>query len=87
MLIRFSLYLAILGLPAALPTAARAQDTDPCFSVADRIARGEEVTATDKEAGHKACQAALAASSSVVQKSEIQDADFDIVGRPAQKPN
>jgi len=51
------------------------------------VASGQEVTAADKEAGHKARQAALAASSSVVQKSQIQDADFDIVGRPAQKPN
>ena len=66
---------------------ARAEDIDACFATADRVASGEAVTAADKEAGHKACQAALAASSSIVQKSQIQDADFDIVGRPSQKPN
>jgi tryptophan synthase alpha subunit len=66
---------------------AHAQDIEICFATADRVAGGEQVSAADKEAGHKACQAALAATSSIVQKSQIQDADFDIVGRPLQKPN
>ena len=87
MQVRSSLGFVILGLAVALPAVARAQDIDTCFAIADRVARGEEVTAADKEAGHKACQAALAASSSVTQKSQIQDADFDIVGRTEQKPN
>jgi hypothetical protein len=88
MLVRSSLCLAILGLAAALPAAAaRSQEIDTCFAVADRVARGEEVTAADREAGHKACQAALAATASIVQKSQIQDADFDIIGRPSQKTN
>lgn len=87
MLRRFPL-LALLAVMSALPAGvARAQDVDTCFAIADRVATGQEVTAADKEAGHKACQAALAASSSVVQKSQIQDADFDIIGRPAQKAN
>lgn len=50
------------------------------------MANGEEVAASDKEAGHKACQAALAATASIVQKSQIQEADFAIVGRPAPEP-
>lgn len=80
--------LTLLAAMSALPAGvARAQDIDTCFALADRVASRQEVTAADKEAGHRACQAALAASSSVVQKSQIQDADFDIVGRPAQKPN
>jgi hypothetical protein len=83
--------LALAALVAALfalePTRVGAQDIDACFATADRVASGAAVTEADKEAGHKACQAALAASSSVVQKSQIQDADFDIIGRPAQKPN
>jgi len=87
MLARCSLWLALFGLAVALPAVARAQDIDTCFAIADRVASGQEVTAADKEAGHNACQAALAASSSVMQKSQIQDADFDIIGRPAQKPN
>ena len=78
------LLVAMLALEAR---SARAQDIEICFATADRVAGGEEVSAADKEAGHKACQAALAATSSIVQKSQIQDADFDIVGRPSQKPN
>ena len=66
---------------------AHAQDIEICFATADRVAGGEQVSGADKEAGHKACQAALAATSSIVQKSQIQDADFDIVGRPLPKPN
>jgi len=86
--LRSLLYLAILGLTAALPAgAARAQDIDTCFAVADRVTNGEQVTDADRESGHKACQAALAATSSITQKSQIQDADFDILGRPAQKVN
>lgn len=88
MLVRFSLCLALLGLAAALPAAvARAQDIETCFATADRVAGGETVTEAEREAGHKACQAALSATGSIVQKSQIQDADFDIVGRPSQKPN
>ena len=73
------LLIAMLALEAR---SARAQDIEICFATADKVAGGEEVSAADKEAGHKACQAALAATSSIVQKSQIQDADFDIVGRP-----
>jgi hypothetical protein len=88
MLVRYSLWLAGVGLALALPAVlARAQDIDTCFAIADRVASGETVTAADKEAGHKACQAALAATASIVQKSQIQDADFDIIGRPRQTPN
>jgi len=85
--VRSSLCFVILGLAVAVPAVARAQDIDTCFAIADKVASGENVTPADKEAGHKACQAALAASSSVTQKSQIQDADFDIVGRPSPKPN
>jgi hypothetical protein len=87
MFARYTLLLVLFGLAVALPAAARAQDIDTCFAIADRVASGQEVTEAEKEAGHKACQAALAASSSVVQKSQVQDADFDIIGRPAHKPN
>jgi hypothetical protein len=61
---------------------ALAQDIETCFATADRVADGETVTPEDKSAGHEACQRALAATSSVVQKYQIQEADFDIVGRP-----
>ena len=78
----------VVALLALEARPAHAQDIEICFATADRVAGGgEQVSAADKEAGHKACQAALAATSSIVQKSQIQDADFDIVGRPLQKPN
>ncbi len=59
---------------------ASAQDIDLCFSVADRVAEGEAVSEADKRAGHDACQRALAATASIVQKYQIQEADFDILG-------
>jgi hypothetical protein len=77
----------VVALLALEARPAHAQDIDLCFATADRVAGGETVTDAEKEAGHKACQAALAATASIVQKSQIQDADFDIVGRPLQKPN
>jgi hypothetical protein len=61
---------------------ALAQDIEICLSTADRVANGEKITTEDKDAGHEACQRALAATSSIMQKQEIQEADFDIVGRP-----
>lgn len=63
-------------------TPAQAQDIEICLATADRVANGEKVTPEDKDAGHEACQRALAATSSIMQKQEIQEADFDIVGRP-----
>jgi hypothetical protein len=75
------------GLLIAFTTApALAQDIEICFATADRVANGEKVTPEDKDAGHEACQRALAATSSIMQKQEIQESDFDIVGRPKQ-PN
>jgi hypothetical protein len=64
---------------------ARAQDIDLCFAVADRVVEGEAVSEAEKRAGHEACQRALAATASIVQKYQIQEADFDIVGRPPKK--
>jgi hypothetical protein len=65
---------------AAAP--AQAQDVAICFRTADRVAAGEAVDEASKKAGHEACQRALAETSSVVQKYHLQEADFDIVGRP-----
>ena len=70
-----------LALPLTLGGGgASAQDIDLCFSVADRVAEGKDVSEADKRAGHEACQRALAATASVVQKYQIQEADFDILG-------
>lgn len=75
---------------AMLPLAAgpaHAQDVAICFRTADRVASGEAVDEATKKAGHEACQRALAETSSVVQKYHLQEADFDIVGRPPKASN
>jgi hypothetical protein len=65
-------------------SAASAQDIDLCFDVADRVVEGQAVSEADKRAGHEACQRALAATASIVQKYQIQEADFDILGTRPQ---
>lgn len=88
MLTRSLILLTIFGLSIAFNARpALALDVDVCFATADRVTDGEKVEAEDKRVGHEACQRALAATSSVVQKYQIQEADFDIVGRPPQKSN
>ena len=67
---------------AFLPREALAQDIALCFFTAERVADGERVEDEDKRAGHEACQRALAQTSSIMQKYQIQEADFEIVGRP-----
>ena len=67
--------------------AAQAEDVALCFATADRVAGGEAVDDAAKKEGHEACQRALAATSSIVQKYHLQEADFDIVGRPRKPSN
>jgi hypothetical protein len=64
---------------------ASAEDVAVCFATADRVAGGEAVDEAAKKAGHEACQRALAQTSSIVQKYHLQEADFDIVGRPQKQ--
>jgi hypothetical protein len=83
--------LAIFPLTAAMlalgAKPALAEDVAICFATADRVVAGEAVDEASKKAGHEACQRALAETSSVVQKYHLQEADFDIVGRPPQVSN
>ena len=86
---RRNLFLAAL-LAGLLPFAAgsaRAQDVALCFGTADRVTGGEAVDVETKRLGHEACQRALAETSSVVQKYHLQEADFDIIGRPPKAEN
>ncbi len=86
MLTRYLILLVLLGLALVVKAGpARAQDVETCFATADRLANGEQVTPDDKRAGHEACQRALGATSSVVQKYQIQEFDVEIVGHPPQK--
>ena len=66
-----------LGLSAS---PAFAQDADLCLVVAGRIDDGREVSDEEKLLAHEACQRALTATSSIVQKYHLQEADFGITG-------
>lgn len=68
------------------PEPALAQDIQICLDTAERVTNGDKLEDKEKETGHEACQRALAASSNVVLKYHLQEADFDIMGRPP-KPN
>ena len=78
-LLAFSLVAPFL---VAAATDARAEDAALCFGTADRVTGGEAVDEEAKRLGHEACQRALSETSSVVQKYHLQEADFDIIGRP-----
>lgn len=71
--------LTIIGL-AMCPAPAFAQDAETCFATTDRIATGVTVEDATKRAAHEACLRAFAASSNVVQKYHLQQADDDITG-------
>ena len=44
------------------------------------MTEGGKLEEKEKQAAHEACQRALAATSSVVQKYHLQEADFAITG-------
>ena len=83
---RFILIVGFCFVIAFCIVPAHSQDIEICFATADRMVNGETVAPEAKAAGHEACQRALAATSSIMQKQQIKEADFDIVGRPKQ-PN
>jgi hypothetical protein len=57
-----------------------AQDVGLCFSTAERVLNGEQVADEEKREAHEACVSALAATGSIVQKYQLQEADFAIMG-------
>jgi hypothetical protein len=77
--------LTFVAMIALAASPAQADDVALCFATADRVVAGEAVDDATKKARHEACQRALAETSSVVQKYHLQEADFDIVGRPPGK--
>jgi hypothetical protein len=88
MLLRSLLVPGFLAAMLAMGTgAAQAEDAATCFGTADRVTSGETVDDETKRKGHEACQRALAETSSVVQKYHLQEADFDIIGRPTKPEN
>jgi hypothetical protein len=59
---------------------AAAQDAQICFDAADKVTDGGKLEDGERKAAHEACQRALAATASVVQKYQLQEADFDVTG-------
>ena len=76
---------SIASMLACAASPASAEDVAAYFATADRVTGGEAVDEAAKKAGHEACQRALAETSSIVQKYQLQEADFDLVGRPPKQ--
>jgi hypothetical protein len=77
--------MAILAaLPAAMSAPAFAQDMQICFAASDRVKDGETLADGEKSQAHAACLRALSDTSSITQKYQLQEADFDIIGRPKE---
>ena len=81
---RSKLFSAVAALAARYASiqfaAAQAQDAMLCFDMSDCVRDGETLADDAKRTAHDACLRALAATSNVVQKYHLQEADFDIMG-------
>jgi hypothetical protein len=82
---RYAFLTSLAAILAFRASPASAEDVATCFATADRVAGGEAVDEAAKKEGHEACMRALAETSSIVQKYQLQEADFDIVGRPQKQ--
>lgn len=72
---------AVFGLClAGMAVPASAQDATLCLTTAERADSGEKLGEAEKQAAHKACVRALSDTASVVQKYQLQEADFEIMG-------
>jgi hypothetical protein len=72
-----------LGL-TSLPANVVAQDeASLCLITAERVDVGETLSEAERQEAHEACLKALAATGSVVQKYQFQEADFAITGTRA----
>ena len=75
----------LASLPAAKSAPVLAQDMQLCLAASDRVKDGETLADAEKSQAHAACLRALSDTSSIVQKYQLQEADFDIMGnRPKQ---
>ena len=66
---------------------AQAQDMQICYDTADKVTDGGKIDEAERQKAHEACQRALAQTSSIMQKYHLQEADFDILGRPPKTSN
>jgi hypothetical protein len=77
-----SLYMAAIAALAAVPAGAAPGDITACLAAADKVQAGNSLSEPERSAAHEACRRALSDSSNVVMKYHLQEADFDIMGRP-----
>jgi hypothetical protein len=82
---RHAFLTSVVAMLVMAASPASAEDVATCFATADRVTGGEPVDEAAKKEGHEACMRALAETSSIVQKYHLQEADFDIVGRPQKQ--
>ena len=68
-----------LGVLSSSAVAAT-QDAVLCLVTAERVDDGETLDEAERQEAHEACQRALAATASVIQKYQFQEADFAITG-------
>jgi hypothetical protein len=88
MLARNLTLLALFALAfATVSRPAHAQDMQICYDTADKVTDGGMIDEAEKQKAHQACQRALAETSSIMQKYHLQEADFDILGRPPKMSN
>ena len=66
---------AVLAL-AASAAQASSFDAQICFDAADKVTDGGKLEEAEKQAAHEACQRALAATASVVQKVPVAGGRF-----------
>ena len=63
------------------PSYASPVDAVACLTAAEQIDDGEKLSEQEREEAHQACQRALSATASVIQKYQFQEADFLITGK------
>ena len=74
---------SVAAMLACAASPASAEDVAVCFATADRVTGGEAVDEAAKKAGHEACQRARGDVEH--RADQLQEADFDIVGRPQKQ--
>lgn len=71
--------IAVAGLQA--PAWASVTDGSACFVAAERIDAGEALSPKERDEAHQACRRTIAATASVTQKYQFEEADFAITGQ------
>ena len=63
------------------PASASAADGELCLAAAEKVDDGQALTAEEIEEAQRACGHAIAATASIFQKYQFEEAYFAITGR------